>query len=479
MDKDTPQGPTYYSGTFDLCFYVLGNEENLIESNINITNKEVMKGDRPMISGIGDAHMGTTDRAWNCATCGNRKTICPGHFGSVDLKYPVKSPMFRDELLKWLKITCFHCGEIIVSIKKNVVPAKLLSELVKSVRTVKTCPHCEKPHFQVVKDKKRPSVFYRVREEGKVVVSMTEFYNHQIEQVVQRISDANVIKMGKPLRSHPIKFVLRNIKAPPNNIRPDIRRVGGARSSNSDTTSLLKTLVEINDALPDDIPAVDQIGQDLKDMYFNLDMTYFAMLKGGGGGDIKLITNTSKPPVAIAERFPKKTGRVRLNLMGKRVEYMIRSVITGDSKLRIHEVGVPKIHATNLEIPETVSDANLTRLTTYYMNKNERYPGCKRIIKKADGRAYRIEHMNPNYQLQTGDVIMRDMITGDIVNFNRQPSLLFSNIAAMRVVVMDVGDTLRINPSVCSYFNADKQSFDRKSMFATADVKACNLLVIV
>jgi DNA-directed RNA polymerase beta' subunit len=461
MDRNLPQNPTYFTQIQDLCFYVLGDEENHIESNINVTTKEVMKGDRPMIGGIGDAHMGTTDHMWNCATCGNRKTICPGHFGSVDLKYPVKSPMFRDELLKWLKITCFHCGNIIVPIKKNVSPAKILSELVKSVRSVKACPHCKGAHMQVAKDKRRPSVFYRVHEEGKAIISKQEFFNHQIEQVVEKIRDIDVIRMGKPLRSHPIKFVLRTIKAPPNNIRPDIRRIGGARSSNSDTTSLLKTIVEINNALPDDIPVIEQIGQDLKDMYFNLDMSYFAMVKGGGGGDIKLMTNTSKPPTAIAEHWPKKTGRVRLNLMGKRVEYMIRSVITGDTRLKIHEVGIPMIHARNLELPMTVSDENREEVLTYYMNGKDRYPGCKRIIKKSDGHAYRIEHMNPDYQLQIGDIIMRDMLTGDIVLFNRQPSLLFSNIAAMTAVIMPVGDTLRINPSVCKYFNADKHSFDQ------------------
>jgi len=462
MNKNLPKGPTYFSEVKDLCFYVLGNEENLIESNVNIINKEVMKGDRPMIGGIADAHMGTTDHTWNCATCGNRKTICPGHFGSVDLKYPVKSPIFRDELLKWLKIICYYCGYPVVTSKKKIQPNKLLSELVKSVRTIKTCPHCKKPHLQVIKDKHKPNIFYRVSEDNKLLIKK-EFFNNQIETVLQRITDETVLKMGKPLRSHPIKFILRNIRAPPNNIRPDIRRIGGSRSSNSDTTSLLKTIVEINDALPDNIPDVTQIEQDLKDMYFNLDMTYYAMIKGGGGGEIKLITNTSKPPVAIAEHFPQKVGRVRLNLMGKRVEYMIRSVITGDSRLQIHTVGVPITHARNLEIPETVTDQNITRLTTYFMNKTIHYPGCRRIIKKTDGHAYRIEHMNPDYKLQIGDIVLRDMIDGDVVELNRQPSLTFSSIAAMPIVIMYTGDTIRLNPSVCSYFNAD---FDGDQMNA-------------
>lgn len=139
MDKNPPKSISYYSKFHDLCFYVLGNEENVIESNIVVTNKEVMKGDKPMAEGVYDAHMGTTDHLWNCHTCECKKTVCPGHFGSIELKYPVKSPMFREELLKWLKITCFHCGSIVTRLKSKVRPAKRLSEYVKIVRGVKTC----------------------------------------------------------------------------------------------------------------------------------------------------------------------------------------------------------------------------------------------------------------------------------------------------------------------------------------------------
>jgi DNA-directed RNA polymerase beta' subunit len=455
MDKNPPQNITYYSKIYDLAFSVLGNEENLADSNINITNKEVMKGDRPMNEGIYDPHMGTTDHSWSCYTCGNRKTVCPGHFGSIDLKYPVKNPLFRDELLKWLKVICYHCGELVVHLKQKVKPARRLAEMVKNVKAVKACPKCKKPHMQVVKDKKKPAIFYRVYEDAGKITKNEEFFNNEIEMVLQRIKPQTIIYMGRPLRSSPLKFVLRTIRAPPNTIRPDIRRIGGARSSNSDTTSLLKAIVEINEALPNEIPPKEQMKQELKDAYFNLDVAFYFMLKGGGGGDVKLVTNTNKPPVAIAEHFPKKTGRIRRNLMGKRVEYMIRSVITGDSRLRINEVGVPLRHARDLEIPETVTKKNRDRLTAYFMNKTDRYPGCKRIIKKADGHPYRVELINANYQLQEGDIVLRDMITGDYVCFNRQPSLLFSNIAGMRVVVMEIGDTLRINPSICAMFNAD------------------------
>jgi DNA-directed RNA polymerase beta' subunit len=455
IDKNAPSGITYYSKIADLAFYVLSGDEILQESHVNITNKEIMKGDRPAVEGLYDAHMGTTDFGWNCHTCGNRKTICPGHFGSIDLRYPVKSPMFRDELLKWLKVICYNCGELIVEKKTKVPPNKRLSELVKNVKGVKKCPHCQIPHMQVVKDKKRPFIFYRQQEEAKKILDRKEFYNHHIKTVLERIRDDTVIRLGKPLRSHPRNFIMTTIPAPPNTIRPDLKKIGGTRSSNSDITSLMKTIVEINEALPETIPEDSQITQTLEAAYSNLDMAYYTMVKGGSSGDIKMVTNTNKPPVAIAEHIPRKVGRIRKNLMGKRVEYMIRSVITGDSRLRVNEVGVPMIHARDLEIPEVVTARNKNRLMTYFLNKTNHYPGCKHIIKKSDGNTYRIDLIDQNYVLQEGDIIMRDMITGDHLCFNRQPSLLFSNIAGMRVIVMETGETLRINPSVCSYFNAD------------------------
>ena len=453
-DKNAPRNITYYSKICDLAFYVLSSDEVRINTNVDITSKDIMKNDVPAQYGLYDAHMGTTDFAWECHTCGNRKTICPGHFGSIDLKYPVKSPMFREELLKWLKIICHTCGEPVTTLKKNYPPGKRISELSKMSKAVTKCVHCDAQHFHVIKDKKRPFIFMKEKNDIDGVHS-EELYNHHIRKILERIRPETVIKLGKPLRSHPRNFIVTTIPAPPNTIRPDIKRIGGTRSSNSDTTSLMKTIEEINENLPDVIPADEQITSTFKDAYSNLDMAYYSMVRGGGGGDVKLITNTHKPPVAIAERLPKKAGRFRKNLMGKHVEYMIRSVITGDSHLKINEVGVPMIHVRNLEVPEVVTEANKARLMQYFINGDQHYPGCKHIIKASDNRTYRIDIIGKTYQLAIGDTVMRDMITGDSLCFNRQPSLLFSNIAGMRVVVMNVGNTLRINPAICKYFNAD------------------------
>ena len=119
-----------------LSFYVLGNDENEIDSNVIVTNKELFKSDLPISGGVYDAHMGTTDHLWLCETCGNNKTTCPGHFGSIELKYPVKNPLYREFILKWLKIICFKCGGLISDKKLKVSKSRLLTEYVKISRTV-------------------------------------------------------------------------------------------------------------------------------------------------------------------------------------------------------------------------------------------------------------------------------------------------------------------------------------------------------
>ena len=126
--------------------------------------------------------------------------------------------------------------------------------------------------------------------------------------------------------------------------------------------------------------------------------------------------------------------------------------------LKVDEIGVSIRIARSIQIPETVRPYNRDRLNTYYMNKNKTYPGCSGIIKVGTHKTHRIDYLDESYQLQEGDIIMRDMITGDVIGFNRQPSLLFSSLSSVKVIVLPKGETLRMNVSSCSLYNADQWS---------------------
>jgi DNA-directed RNA polymerase beta' subunit len=214
---------TYYADIKKLDFYVLGSEENYIDSAVSVTNKELFKGEVPINNGVYDAAMGSTSYSFGCLTCGQGKSMCPGHSGSIDLVYPVKSPLFRDSILKWLKVVCFKCGRLLINKDLNVASNRLLIEYVKLAKSVDKCPYkdCGEPHYNVVKDKFEQSKFYLEHKVGKY--NREELFNHQIRDILGRISDETVLKMQKPLKSHPKKFILDIIRVPPNTIRPDIR----------------------------------------------------------------------------------------------------------------------------------------------------------------------------------------------------------------------------------------------------------------
>jgi DNA-directed RNA polymerase beta' subunit len=371
---------------------------------------------------------------------------------------------------------CFTCGKLISNKTIKAARTKLLTEYVKISRMITTCPHCDSPHPSVSKDKFEQANFY-IEYTGGKFNKKEEIYNHEIKIILDRISDKTVQFLGKPLRSHPKKFILSTIRVAPNTIRPDIRRVGGNRSNNSDITALAKNIIEINDLLPIKIPERERIDKEMREMYFNLDMTYYEMIKGSSGANnqVRMITNTNKTPNSIANRIPKKEGRIRRHLMGKRVRYMMRSVITGDNMLKVDEVGVPISIARSIQIPETVRSYNRNRLNVYYINRKDAYPGCSGIIKVGTQKTHCIDYLDNDYQLQDGDIIMRDLITGDVIGFNRQPSLLFSAMSSVKVIVLQRGETLRMNVSSCNLYNADFDG-DQMNGLVSQNIQARNEL---
>ena len=453
MDRNAPQNHLYYSRIFSLSFYVLGDDENELDSYVNVIHKDVMKGDLPLNEGIYDPHMGTTDHSWQCATCHCTKSICPGHFGHVELRYPVKNPIFRDELLKWLKILCHRCSNVLTRTVSTA--ANKFTDYMRIVKQLGECEYCGERCYKITRDKTKPMIFWKIIEEKtKNETVREEIFNHEIEQILHAVTPDTLARLDIPLRSHVRNFVLRKIRVAPNTIRPDLKRSGGLRISNSELTTTLKHIVEINNTLPLVVPPRPQIDETTKVAYQTLDLFYYSMIKSSSAGELKVNVAANKPASSLTDRWVKKQGRIRRNLMGKRCSNMIRSVITGDPNLAIDQIGIPKSHAQNIEIPETVQPWNIERLTIYFSNRNNRYPGCRHLMKKNDGGLYRIDPISADYQLQVGDVVYRDIIDGDVVCFNRQPSLIFNSLAGFRVKVVE-GDTIQLNPMACKGFNAD------------------------
>ena len=437
-----------FSDIDNVQFSILGNENNEIESSVEVKNKELFRNNKPHSQGIYDIKMGTTNNEYKCGTCFNQKDYCDGHNGIIRLPYPVVNPLFKKELLKWLKIICFKCGKPIIELNNlnNIKKVHILNEYIRYTRNTANkninCVHCNELHPYVYKDTKdQLRILIRVDDNEQ------RLYNNEIEDILSRITDETVTKLGKSLFSHPKNLTLRTIIVPPVTIRPDIKKIKGGRSNNNDLTTIVKIIINLVDKIPKIID-INNFTQYITHLD-TIEMNYINLIKDTPASNVnKLQTNTGMSLMSISSRFPKKTGRIRKNLMGKRTTYMGRSVITGDNSIKINEVGVPLSIAKNIQIPETVRHYNKDRLMIYFLNKDKIYPGCSKIIKYNTGVEYYIGAITNDLLLEDGDIIYRDVIDGDFVAMNRAPSLLYSSISGHIAKIINSGDTLRLSVNV-------------------------------
>ena len=93
-------------------FSIMGPEEIRKNSVVEITKHETYEKDIPVIKGLFDSRMGTTDMGKVCNTCGLDNKECPGHFGHIVLAKPVYNYHFIDITMKILKCICFRCGKL-------------------------------------------------------------------------------------------------------------------------------------------------------------------------------------------------------------------------------------------------------------------------------------------------------------------------------------------------------------------------------
>lgn len=109
--------------------------------------------------------------------------------------------------------------------------------------------------------------------------------------------------------------------------------------------------------------------------------------------------------------------------MGKRVDFSARTVITGDPNLALDEVGVPFSIARTLTYPERVTPYNISYLQELVRNGPNEYPGARYVVRDTGDRIDLRYNKRADTFLQYGWIVERHLKDGDVVLFNRQPSL--------------------------------------------------------
>ncbi len=439
----------------------------------------------PIESGLMDSRLGVIDPSLKCRTCGEKGGECQGHFGMIELARPVIHVGFGDDIHKILRSTCSECGRVLLDddeieeytekMEELQEAGESVEELVKEVykickdkKTKEICPHCgaEQEDIKIVKPIDIIEVRKQYDENGEVIKDdngdpITEDYDltaSEVREKLQRIPDEDAYVLGvNPEVARPEWMVLTVLPVPPVTVRPSITLDTGERSED-DLTHKLVDILRINQRLIEnmDAGAPQLIVEDLWKLLQYHVTTYF---DNEASGVPPARHRSGRPLKTLAQRLKGKEGRFRSNLSGKRVNFSARTVISPDPNISINEVGVPEMIAKEVTVPTYVNEWNIEELKEAILNGPNVHPGANYVKKTINGKEMKVRVLDDNRELvvenlEYGDVVMRHLKDGDIVLFNRQPSLHRMSMMAHEVRVLPY-KTFRLNLCVCPPYNAD------------------------
>lgn len=180
--------------------------------------------------------------------------------------------------------------------------------------------------------------------------------------------------------------------------------------------------------------------------------------------------------LGLKQVLEKKSGVIRMHMMGKRVNFAARSVITPDPNVDIDEIGVPDAFAIKLTYPVPVTEWNVDELRKMVINGPNKHPGAEKLeiengrvilippdsLQKRKSLAKRL--LTPDEYKKSGlKVVHRHLVNGDVLILNRQPSLHKPSMMAHRARILKGEKTLRLHYANCKSYNAD---FDGDEMNA-------------
>ncbi|PVU89228.1 hypothetical protein BB561_005480 [Smittium simulii] len=455
---------------------------------------------RPKIGGLLDPRMGSIDRNFKCQTCGENMSECPGHFGHIELARPVYHPGFIVKVKKVLECVCWYCSKLKVDgsnpefvAAQKVTNSNRRLKLIWDLCQSRTVCEASEPEDRAGNnenlneaEKSRNLIdgiigSKRSRGHGgcghkqpvirKDGLKLTAAFKHssgeegvpegkhflsvlQVLQVLKKITDEDAIYMGlNPSLARPEWFIMTVMPVPPLAVRPSIQ-MDATRQSEDDLTyklnDILKANIRVQSCEVEGAPL--HIIEEFESL---LQFHVATFMNNEISGLPQALQKSGRPIKSIRARLKGKEGRVRGNLMGKRVDFSARTVITGDPNIDIDQVGVPRSIARNMTFPEVVTPYNIEKLQEMVQNGPNEHPGAKYVIRDSGERIdLRYSKRGGDIPLRIGYRVERHMVDDDVVIFNRQPSLHKMSMMGHRVKIMPYS-TFRLNLSVTSPYNAD------------------------
>ena len=452
-------------------FSILSPDEIRKGSVAEITSRDTYINNKPVIGGLFDPRMGVLEPGLICPTDGLDYMETPGYFGHIELARPVFYIQYLNTIMKILRCVCIKCSKLKISKETHKQALKLNAEdrwnyvfKLASASNITRCGDdisdgcgCLQP--KKIKKEGLATLFAEwdningLGEDDKDKLNM-KLTPEIVLKIFRRISDDDVNFMGfSPVFSRPDWMICQVLAVPPPAVRPSIKMDGQQRSED-DISHILVNIIKANKTLQEKLQ--ENASSNIIDDWHTVLQYYVAtQVDNKIPGVASVAQRSGRPLKSIKERLNGKGGRVRGNLMGKRVDFSARSVITPDPNLSIRELGIPLKVAKNITKPVTVNKNNKKFLLKLVRNGPDEWPGAK-ILEKKNGEQITLRYADRlNIQLENGDIVHRHMMDGDGVLFNRQPTLHRMSMMCHIAVIMHKGDTFRMNVADTKPYNAD------------------------
>ncbi|KAK3678902.1 DNA-directed RNA polymerase III subunit C1 (rpo31) [Recurvomyces mirabilis] len=479
------------------------NDRNLYDNNVA---REAGKPRTITRYGPLDEKLGTSSKSGTCETCGMGLKECNGHFGQIKLALPAFHYGYLKKIIECLHCVCKNCSRILLAEKDRRAALKQLrkpgldslrkSALIRKISTDcrknKVCPSCGGLNGPVkkvpanptkifhnkfavytssnAKSKKKPpemqefeESFKEARKSQDVERNMRRVADDlnplKVLNIFKKVPDVDVELMGmEPCNGGRPEYMLwTHVPAPPVAIRPSVAQE--ATSTEDDITNKLADIVQMSNLLKTALTKGASITKVMEIWEFL--QVQVAMYIDGNLPGLGKESNWGKMMRGFCQRLKGKQGRFRGNLSGKRVDFSGRTVISPDPNLSINEVAVPVRVALTMTYPERVTRHNMEKLKACILNGTLKHPGANHVIKAHDGRKIMLKVIEMKGDLTKitdklvyGDIVERHLEDGDIVLFNRQPSLHKLSILSHRAKIRP-WRTFRLNECVCNPYNAD------------------------
>jgi DNA-directed RNA polymerase III subunit RPC1 len=493
-------------------FGALSQEDILAQSEVEVATRDLFdleKGRTPKSNGALDTKMGVSSSSAECAVCRGNLATCHGHFGHLKLALPVFHVGYFKATIQVLQSICKCCGALLIdeetkrkfreelrrpgidNLRRMGVIKKILDQCKKQRRCFecgavngvvkKAAAGSGTASLKIVHDTfrwigKRPTP---EKAEWDKDIDQAVLNNPDIEKFIRRSMDdlnpLKVLNLFKQVKNEdcellgidsgrggrPETYIWIYLPAPPVCIRPSVVMSDSPTSNEDDltvklteivwTSSLIRAGIEKGISINNLMEQWDYLQLSVA-MYINSDAASPSMLPGATGA-----SKSAKPIRGFCQRLKGKQGRFRGNLSGKRVDFSGRTVISPDPNLSIDEVAVPDRVAKVLTYPEKCTRYNKEKLQALILNGPTVHPGANYLLKKNEDARRNLRYGDRQKlarNLQYGDIVERHIEDGDIVLFNRQPSLhrlsILSHYAKIRP-----WRTFRLNECVCTPYNAD------------------------